>query len=237
MLARMTHSTPDPDSNSGRVIAIDGPAGSGKSTTSRLVAARLGYQYLDTGAMYRAITWHALQNGISPSDGAALAEFSNSAIIEFETHEDINRVRLNGTDITGEIRSPEVTRHVSEVSAHKGVREAMVRKQQEIGRTGHIVAEGRDTTTVVFPKAFLKVYLDASVSTRARRRLKDLESMGLKSSIDEQERDLKRRDHHDSSRAHSPLTRADDAVVVDTTDLTIEGQVDYIINLVHQLTS
>lgn len=237
MLDRMTQRQATPNTCSGRVIAIDGPAGSGKSTTSRLLAARLGYQYLDTGAMYRAVTWYALQNGISPSDGAALAAFADTAQIEFETHEDINRVQLNGTDITTEIRTPEVTRHVSEVSAHKGVRQAMVRKQQEIGRTGHIVAEGRDTTTVVFPDAFLKVYLDASVSTRARRRLKDLESMGIPSSLEEQEADLKRRDTYDSSRAHSPLTRAEDAVVVDTTDMTIEGQVDHIISLVRQLTT
>lgn len=236
MLTRMTSSQPTNPSGPGRVIAIDGPAGSGKSTTSRLLAARLGYQYLDTGAMYRAVTWYALQNGIAPSDGATLAAFADHAEIEFETHEDINRVKLNGVDVTTEIRTPEVTTHVSEVSAHKGVREAMVRKQQQIGRTGHIVAEGRDTTTVVFPDAFLKVYLDASVSTRARRRLKDLASMGIPSSLDEQQTDLQRRDNYDSSRTHSPLTRADDAVVVDTTDMTIEGQVDHIIYLIRQLT-
>lgn len=236
-LPRMNDQPNSHSDNGGRVIAIDGPAGSGKSTTARMVAARLGYQYLDTGAMYRAVTWHALRNNIAPSDAATLAEFADTAEIEFETHEDVNKVFLNGTDVTTEIRTPEVTRHVSEISAHKGVREAMVRKQQEIGKTGHIVAEGRDTTTVVFPKAFLKVYLDASVSTRARRRLKDLKSMGIPSSIEEQEADLKRRDHHDSTRKHSPLTRADGAVVVDTTDMSVEGQVDYIIDLVHQLAS
>lgn len=237
MFPRMETSPTPPHDTAGRVIAIDGPAGSGKSTTARMVAARLGYQYLDTGAMYRAVTWHALQNDIAPSEADTLAEFAESATIEFETHEDVNRVFLNGTDVTKEIRTPEVTKQVSEISAHKGVREAMVRKQQEIGRTGRIVAEGRDTTTVVFPNAFLKVYLDASVSTRARRRLKDLQSMGIPSSIEEQEADLKRRDHYDSTRKHSPLTRADGAVVVDTTDMSVEGQVDYIIDLVHQLAS
>ncbi|MBD3404482.1 (d)CMP kinase [candidate division GN15 bacterium] len=228
--------TPDPTPESDcRVIAIDGPAGSGKSTTAKMVAARLGYQYLDTGAMYRALTWHALQHGISPADARRLGLVANQMQIEFETHADINRVFLNGSEVTSEIRTPEVTRQVSEISAHPEVRRAMVEKQKAMGERGCIVAEGRDTTTVVFPDAELKVFLVASVDARAERRLRDLQQMGISSTIEEVRDDLERRDRFDSNREHSPLTRADDAHEVDTTELTIQGQVEHIIELLRQL--
>jgi cytidylate kinase len=216
----------------GKVIAIDGPAGAGKSTTAKLVAERLGYRYLDTGAMYRVLTFFALKNGIPPSDSARLAEAARRMQIEFENHDGINRVLMNGTDVTAEIRTPEVTRHVSEVSAHKNVRHVMVDKQRELGKAGSIVAEGRDITTVVFPDADVKVYLDASLTERAQRRLLDLAKMDINSSLGEQEADLKRRDEYDSKRAHSPLTKAQGAIVVDTTHLTIEQQVDRIVAIV-----
>ncbi len=219
----------------GKIIAIDGPAGSGKSTTSKLLAARLGYTYLDTGAMYRALTYFALKNGIAASDGPKLAALANKLPIQFETSEEVNRVFINGEDVTAEIRTPEVTKHVSEVSAHKGVREAMVTKQKKLGKDGSIVAEGRDTTTVVFPAADIKIFLQASVKERARRRLLDLTKMGISTTVEEQEADIKRRDDHDSNRQHSPLTKAKDAYTVDTTDMTIEGQVDFIISLIRQL--
>jgi cytidylate kinase len=218
----------------GKVIAIDGPAGSGKSTTAKLVAARLGYQYLDTGAMYRALTWYALQNGISPADGESLAEKAEQMEIRFQTTRDINKVFLDEVDVTTEIRTPPVTQHVSEVSAHKGVREAMVRKQQALGQQGSIVAEGRDTTTVVFPDADLKIFLQATVETRAERRTKDMKALGITSTVAEQVQDIKRRDHYDSNREHSPLTRAEDAHIVDTTNLTIAEQVDEIIRLLNK---
>lgn len=230
-MGRMTQRIPDNPKHDCRVVAIDGPAGSGKSTTAKLVAARLGYRYLDTGAMYRALTWAALQRGISPSDGATLADMAARMTIDFETHKDTNRVFLDGTEVTREIRTPEVTKHVSEVSAHRGVRTAMVEKQKAMGKEGCIVAEGRDTTTVVFPNADLKVYLVASVRERAKRRLDDLVRLGVRSSVDEQVADLERRDRYDSNREHSPLTRASDAHQIDTTDLTIEQQVDRIIEL------
>jgi cytidylate kinase len=219
----------------GKIIAIDGPAGSGKTTTSRLLAARLGYQYLDTGAMYRALTYFALQNNITPSDAEKLQRVAEKVPLEFKTDEDVNHVFFNGTEVTKEIRLPEVTLHVSEVSAHPGVREAMVAKQKEIGRNGSIVAEGRDTTTVVFPNADLKIYLDASVEIRAQRRLLELAKHGVSTTLDEQLADIERRDRHDSGREHSPLMRARDAIVVDTSNLTIEGQVDHIIELVMEL--
>ncbi len=214
-----------------KVIAIDGPAGSGKSTTARIVAARLGYIYLDTGAMYRALTYFASTQGVEPSDGARLTALASGLSIEFETHEDINRVSINGQDVTNEIRSPEVTQQVSEVSAHKDVRKAMVAKQREIGRNGSIVAEGRDTTTVVFPDAHVKVYLEASVRARAQRRLIDLARMGVATSVEEQIAELQRRDAMDSGRKHSPLTKAKDAYVVDTTNCTIEEQVERVLSL------
>jgi cytidylate kinase len=155
--------------------------------------------------------------------------------IEFETHEDVNRVFINGVDVTKEIRDPEVTKYVSQVSAYKGVREAMVAKQTELGKNGSIVAEGRDTTTVVFTDADIKVYLDASVNERARRRLLELTKMGVSTNLEEQEADIVRRDGFDSNRTHSPLSRARDAIVVDTTNMTIEDQVDRIISLVKSL--
>ncbi|MEW6411758.1 MAG: (d)CMP kinase [Candidatus Zixiibacteriota bacterium] len=219
----------------GKIIAIDGPAGSGKSTTARKLAARLGFTYLDTGAMYRALTYFALQTNISPSDCAKLTALAEKVPIEFETGEEVNKVFINGQDVTEEIRSPEVTRHVSEVSAHKGVRKAMVALQQKLAENGSIVAEGRDTTTVVFPRADLKVYLSASVKERASRRLIDLTKMGVSTTLEEQMADIQRRDDYDSSRKHSPLTKARDAFTVDTTDMTVEGQVDYIISLIRQV--
>ncbi len=212
-----------------KVIAIDGPAGAGKSTTARILAARLGYQYLDTGAMYRSLTYFALKNGVSPSDDAKLTALANTVEIRFITREDVNHVFINGEDVTTQIRTPEVTAHVSEVSAHAGVRKAMVFKQQEIGKAGSIVAEGRDTTTVVFPKADLKIFLQASVKERAQRRLIDLARMGVATTLEEQEADIERRDAHDSGRKHSPLTKAPDAYVVDTSNCTIEDQVERIL--------
>ena len=215
----------------GKVIAIDGPAGSGKSTTARIVAERLGYTYLDTGAMYRALTYYALENKINPADGKKLAEIAEQLPLEFRRKDGGDFIYLNGQDISSEIRTPEVTKNVSEVSAHLLVRQAMVAKQKEFAKNRSIVAEGRDTTTVVFPDADLKIYMDASVKERARRRLLDLSNMGIESNLSEQEQDINRRDEYDSGRQHSPLTKAEDAVVIDTTNLTIEEQVDRIVEL------
>ncbi len=215
----------------GKIVAIDGPAGAGKSTTARMVAERLGFVYLDTGAMYRALTLYALRHDIAPSDGDRLATIADKVPIEFRLIDGVNRVFFNDEDVTDPIRLPEVTKAVSEVSAHAGVRRAMVAKQIEFGRQGSIVAEGRDTTTVVFPNADLKVYLDASVEERARRRLLDMTHMGVSTSLEELEADIRRRDEYDSNREHSPLTRARDAVLIDTSNLTVEEQVERIVSL------
>lgn len=219
----------------GKIIAIDGPAGAGKTTTSRLVAARLNFRYLDTGAMYRALTWFALKNNVMPSDDVKLTALAQRLPIDFKMIEGVNHVSINGEDVTDFIRTPEITKHVSEVSAHKGVREAMVNTQRKIGREGSLVAEGRDTTTVVFPNADIKIYLDASVEQRAKRRLLDMSKIGVTTTLEEQMEDIERRDKYDSSRTHSPLTRAKDAIVIDTSNLSIEQQVEHIIDLVRSL--
>jgi len=219
----------------GKIIAIDGPAGSGKSTTAKILAARLGYSYLDTGAMYRALTHFALKNNISPSDSTKLSALAKKLPIEFKTDAEVNRVFINGEEVTDAIRSPEVTRYVSEVSAHQGVRKAMVAKQKQMGKNGSIVAEGRDTTTVVFTDADLKIYLSASVKERAGRRLLDMTKMGISTNLEEQIADIERRDAYDSQRRHSPLKKAKDAFTVDTTDMTVEDQVDYIISLMRSV--
>jgi len=212
----------------GKVIAIDGPAGSGKSTTARKLASKLGFIYLDTGAMYRAITFFAMKHGISFDDERALETIAARVIIRLTE----DKVFINDEDVTKAIRSPEVTKAVSQVSAYEGVRKAMVTQQREMARKGNIVTEGRDTTSVVFPDADIKVYLDASLETRARRRLIDFSRQGVTSTLEEQINDLAARDEFDSNREHSPLMRTRDSILLDTTNLTIDEQVERILKLV-----
>jgi cytidylate kinase len=215
----------------GKVIAIDGPAGSGKSTTAKLLAERLGFIYLDTGAMYRAITLFALEHNVSGEDARALEAIARKVAIEFKFEDGINKIFLNGNDVTEAIRSPEVTEMVSPVSAHAGVREALVARQREMAKKGNVVAEGRDTTSVVFKNADIKIYLDASLEERARRRLIDFTRQGVGSTVEEQTELLSKRDKYDSGRANSPLTKTKDSILIDTTNLNIEEQVDKIIKL------
>ncbi len=219
----------------GRIIAIDGPAGSGKSTTAKLVAEFLDYVYLDTGAMYRALTYVAMKKNIAATDGTALAALAGALPLRFEPSDGKNKVFIGDEEVTQQIRAPEITRLVSEISAHPDVRKAMVEKQKTIGKNGSIVAEGRDTTTVVFPYADLKIYMDASVTERARRRVLDMKAMGIDTTIEEQVKEINRRDGLDSGRKHSPLKRAEDAVVIDTTNLSIEDQVNRVIELLYEL--
>jgi cytidylate kinase len=216
------------------VIAIDGPAASGKSTTARLVAERLGYVHLDTGAMYRAITLKVLRSGIDPDDRERIAALLPSTRVEFRNEGGALRVFLDGADVTGAIRTPEVTRAVSAVSRLKEVRAAMVREQRAMGKDGGIVLEGRDIGTVVFPEADLKFFMVASIASRALRRQKELEEKRMHEELDELMREIVERDRLDSSREESPLRKAEGAIEIDTSHLTIEEQVEQVVRIARE---
>lgn len=211
-------------------IAIDGPAASGKSTTAKLVAERLGYLHLDTGAMYRAITLGVLKKGIEVTAREQVEAFAESAVLVLEAEGTRgNRILLNGADVTAEIRSPVVTRNVSTISSYGAVRKVLVREQQKMASRGGIVLEGRDIGTVVLPDAELKVFMVAAVSERARRRKKDLLTAGIQIDDGEVVKEIEERDRKDSTRHVSPLKMADDAIMLDTSNLTIQEQVDFIV--------
>lgn len=210
------------------VIALDGPAGSGKSSTAGEVARRLGILYLDTGAMYRAVTLKCLREEIGADDNDALGELLSRTRITFEGVPPTVRVLLDGEDVSREIRGDEVTRRVSEFCAPVVVREAMVAQQREIAGDRSLVCEGRDIGTVVFPSAELKFFVIASVQERARRRKKDFERLGIEKTLKELEAEIEKRDRKDSTRANSPLKKADDAMVLDTTEMTLEQQIELI---------
>lgn len=192
----------------------------------------MGLRHIDTGAMYRSIALLALRSGVDTGDESKLAELAEKAEIAFEEAGDGGQsVAVNGDDVTADIRTPEVTQAVSAVSAHLGVRRAMVRAQRRLAAGGGAVLEGRDIGTVVLPGADVKVYLDATTRVRAERRLRDLQQQGVESSVDEVENDIVQRDKLDSERGESPLKRAVGAVTVDTSNLTIEGQVDRVVEI------
>ncbi len=204
------------------IVAIDGPAGSGKSTVAREVAAALKLMYLNTGAMYRAIAWKAIQRGTDLDDGETLASIAEQSVISFEQNGE--RTFIDGKDVTEAIREPEVGQASSAIARISGVRRALVKQQQQIGAQGGLVCEGRDMTTVVFPNADVKIFLDASPETRARRRFLELQERGIPASFEDVLAEVRRRDTQDSLREDSPLRVAEDAVVLDTTDLSV-GQV------------
>jgi cytidylate kinase len=205
------------------IVAIDGPAGAGKSTVGRAVAARLGLQYLDTGAMYRAVTFAALRRGIDPGDADDVAAVSEAVELEL----DGSSVMVDGVDATVEIRGREVTAAVSAVAANSRVRSELVRRQRSwVAEHGGGVVEGRDIGTVVFPDATLKLYVTASPRVRAERRVADIGG-----DVAEVEASIIERDRKDSTRADSPLTEGSDAIVVDTTDMSIEDVVDRVLGL------
>lgn len=204
-----------------RVIAIDGPAGSGKSTVAKALAARLGLEYLDTGAMYRSVTFAALRRGIDPDDADVVARLAADVVIDLRP----DGVVVDGADATIEIRGPEVSRAVSIVAANPSVRAEMVRRQREwVVRRGGGVLEGRDIGTVVFPDAELKVYLTADPEVRAQRRSKEVTDLDYETVA----ADLARRDALDQGREVSPLAEAEDAFLLDTTGLTVEEIIDVI---------
>ena len=208
-------------------IAIDGPAGAGKSSVSKILASRLGYAYLDTGAMYRAVTYEALKKGLT--DPAEITAMAKALDMEVKPGTDAMHVIVDGEDVTPFIRTPEVSGHVSEVSAIGGVRTAMVAIQRRQAEKGGIVLDGRDIGTTVLPKADVKIFLTASVHTRALRRFKELEAQHPELSHEDIEADVAKRDYMDSHREISPLKQAEDAILLDNGDLTLEGTAEAMI--------
>jgi len=217
------------------VIAVDGPAASGKSTTSKLVAKDLGYLYVDTGAMYRAMTLKVLQHEINLEAEERISRLAEKTNIRLEQHDDQLKVFLDSKEVTRAIRSRAVTNAVSAVSAIKKVREVMVREQRRIGVNGGIVLDGRDIGTVVFPNADMKIFMMANVNERASRRQKDLIKEGVDVSLEELVEEINERDRKDSKRNISPLRKADDAIILDTTNLTIAKQVKFIVNKANEI--
>jgi cytidylate kinase len=219
---------PNQDQLGNMIVAIDGPAGAGKSTVTRLLASRLGFEFLDTGAMYRAVTWCALQRGVDLRDEQSLADLAKSIAITF----DGDQVLLDGENVTSEIRDLEVTRQVVWIADAALVREHLVNKQREIANHGNYVCEGRDQGTVAFPDAFCKIYLTASDSYRAKRRAEQMETSGEFVDYDQIIREQTIRDQQDLNRKVGRLQKADDAVEVNTDDKTIEEVVDELTKIV-----
>jgi cytidylate kinase len=209
-------------SNARSIVAIDGPAGAGKSTVARKLAERLGWRYLDTGALYRAVALKALRAGIEPADAEAMARVARDAEIELRVSDGAQKVLLDGEDVSSAIRSPDVSKSVPTVAAHARVREAMVPRQRDFAAAGRVVCEGRDMGTVVFKDAGVKFYLDADSRVRAARRAAE-RGEGDVSKVEAEQRE---RDHKDSTRVTAPLAVAVDAVRVDSTALSVEEVVD-----------
>ncbi len=201
------------------IVAIDGPAGAGKSTAARLLAARLGYALLDTGAIYRTMALRARQRGIGWDDGAGVASLADGLDLAFRLDGDVNRVLAHGEDLTTAIRTPEISDGASRVSALPEVRAALLGLQRRIGAAGGVVVEGRDIGTVVFPDAEAKFFLTASADERARRRVAELKAGGRPADLAQTKAEILARDERDSSRAAAPLRRADDAVEIDSSAL------------------
>jgi CMP/dCMP kinase len=213
------------------IVAIDGPVGAGKSTVAWAVARRLGFRYVDTGAMYRSVAWAALQRGMDLRDEAAVTALARSLRIEFHANPEGQRVWVDGRDVTDTLRSPEVSDAASIVSMYPGVREAMVAIQRALGAQGGVVMEGRDIGTVVFPDADVKIFLDASLEERARRRYRELRARGLNADLDAVRQAEEERDRRDRTRTHSPLQRAPGAVVIDSTQLPADEVIERIVQL------
>ncbi len=213
-------------------IAIDGPAGAGKSTIAKILAARLGILYLDTGAMYRAVGYKAIKSGVSVSDLAAVENMLKNTTVDVKVEDGVQHVYLDGEDVSGVIRTPEVSRAASDISALPPVRHAMVDLQRIIAAKQDTVLDGRDVGTFVLPNAEHKFFLTASVEERAKRRYKELVGRGENCDFEKIRKDIETRDYNDSHRALAPLKKADDAVEVDTTFMTIEEVADKLATLI-----
>lgn len=216
-----------------KVIAIDGHSGCGKSTTAKAVAARLGFKYLDSGAMYRAVTLYFLRHNVNISDDLEVTQALNNIKLDFIYSDFKQRYEtiLNGDNVEDNIRKSEISDKVSEISALPPVRFALIDKQRQLAKEGSIVMDGRDIGTTVFPDADLKIFMTADIIERARRRKLDLENIGDQTSIESIIANLQERDHKDMSRAVSPLRKADDAIEIDTSKLTFAEQVNKIVKI------
>ncbi len=215
------------------IIAIDGPAGSGKSTIAKFIAKKLNYRYIDTGAMYRAVAWSANNKGIDLDDENTVGEWVKELKIEFITHPEGQQVNVNGENATGLLKNEVVGRGAAKVAAQKTVRQILVAKQQEIGQAGNVVMDGRDIGTQVFPNAELKFFMDADAEERGKRRYLELKARNLDVDLENIIAEIKQRDHEDRTRTISPLIPADDAIKVDTTKFSIEEVIDKVMEQIN----
>jgi CMP/dCMP kinase len=216
------------------IVAIDGPAGSGKSTTAKLLAEKLNYLYIDTGAMYRTVTLFAIRKNLLKRTDE-IVKLSAELDIKLEFVDGETKVTVSGEDVSQDIRSPEVNQNVSDVSKIEGVRKILVEKQKEMGKNGGVVMEGRDITTVVFPNADVKIFLTAILDERAKRRALEFRQNGTELPIEKVKENLERRDQIDSNREVSPLTQTPDSIVVDTSNVTIDEQVNIILDNIFRI--
>ena len=215
------------------IIAIDGPAGSGKSTVAKFIAKRLSYRYIDTGSMYRAVAWSAEKKDIDLSDENAVGQWVTQLKIEFVADPAGQQVKVNGENATGLLKNEVVGRGAAKVAAQKRVREILVAKQQEIGRSGNVVMDGRDIGTQVFPNAELKFFMDADAEERGKRRYLELKEKNLDVDLENIIAEIKQRDHEDRTRAISPLCPAEDAIKIDTTKFAIEEVIDKVMEQIN----
>lgn len=212
-------------------IAIDGPAGAGKSTIAKAVAKRLGYIYVDTGAMYRGIGLYALEHGADPKSAKEVGDILDDIAVSIEYKDGEQRLMINGEDVSDRIRTPEVSAAASDVSALPAVREKLLDLQRELAKNNDAVMDGRDIGSFVLPNAEVKIFLTASADVRARRRYDELVQKGIKAEFSEVKADMEQRDKNDSTRKASPLVMAEDSILVDTTDMDIERTIEKIIEL------
>ncbi len=232
MLSAAAHRYRGNMKKNGLVIAIDGPSGAGKSTAARLLAQRLGYLYIDTGAMYRAIGWKALQENIDTTDENKLTILCTRSLITIKKDNLDPRIYVNGTDVTDEIRTPEMGMIASAVSKSPAVRALLLTVQRELGKNGGVVMDGRDIGTVVFPDADVKFFLDASAEARGNRRYLELKAKGMDVDCARITREIQDRDNQDSGRKIAPLKKADDALLIDSTALSIDATVEKMVSAI-----